>query len=122
MNDRPVCVVSICKGRCCEEITEMFVRKSEIAISLVGVADGLFRCLNHDKGTGRCMAYADRPIPCKLFFCEAAERGYMRAALEAMEAERMGLHVRMEGGFPLVREVVLNLKEVGGNVKENCEA
>ena len=105
MNEKPVCVVSICKGRCCEELSRQFIRDSGIDVPMQYAGSGMFRCMNHDRKTGLCLAYARRPYPCQAFFCESAGRGFMRAALEAMEAERLGLHARMEGNS-LVREAV----------------
>jgi Fe-S-cluster containining protein len=84
----PVCVVDVCKGFCCENISTGFIADSKLKLPLEAVTDDglLFRCRHHEKETGLCEIYKKRPIQCKLFFCPSAERGFM-ARVKDLEVE-----------------------------------
>lgn len=84
----PVCVIEICRGFCCEHISEGFIRDSGVKLPLQPIDDNdNFRCLHHDKVSGLCGIYEKRPLQCRLFFCDSAERGFMAKAKDVLAKE-----------------------------------
>lgn len=92
MLEEPICVVEICKGYCCENISKI-VKDNLEKLGLEFEPNGIdkkdnqkvFRCLFHNKETGICENYENRTLYCKHFFCPSAERGFMRQAMKHIE-------------------------------------
>ena len=91
--ETPVCVVEICRGYCCENISTIVkinLEKLGLKFEPNGIDKkdnrNVFRCIFHDKETGLCKKYESRPWYCDFFFCESATEGFMRRALEHMSS------------------------------------
>jgi len=82
--NNPICVVEICKGFCCNHISEGFAKMLTKFVTLVPNNEGELKCINV-ADDGKCMIYKNRPLACKLFFCESAEKGYMRKAMRHID-------------------------------------
>ncbi|MBA7490907.1 hypothetical protein ES702_01450 [subsurface metagenome] len=97
--DEPMCVIEICKGYCCEHISNE-VRKNlfKLGLRFEKVEKDVYRCLDHDKETGLCNNYENRTWYCKWYFCPSAKRGFMRQAQESIDKEKENLKIEFEKG------------------------
>ena len=83
VKEKPICVVEICKGYCCENISRIVkINLEKIGLQFESIGEDRFRCLSHDKETGLCKEYDNRRWYCKTFFCPSAEEGFMRNAIK----------------------------------------
>jgi len=88
IHEKPICVIDICKGYCCENLSkEVSDELIKLGLKFELNEDGTYRCLSHNKESGICYQYNTRPLYCIWFFCPSAKRGFMRQAKESIEKE-----------------------------------
>lgn len=77
-----LCLIDICQGYCCEHISYVVKKNLEmLGLKFELNDEGEFRCNSHDKVTGLCKKYENRPSYCKNFFCPSVTRGFVRQVM-----------------------------------------